>query len=107
MSKLIKGDKLELASGNKQKTINVKPRLLVDDFSIVKQAVIDGEGIAVLPEYMCHNEISSGQLQCILPEWGMPEIEIYALYPQHRVKIPKVKAFLDFAVDAFAKRLLS
>lgn len=99
-------NKLELTSGKKQKTIHINPRLLVNDFSIVKQAVIDGEGIAVLPEYMCLEEINNGELVNILPEWGMPPVDLYALYPQHRVKIPKVKAFLDFTVKAFAKKLL-
>lgn len=105
MSRFIKGNKLELFSGTEQQTIVLKPRLLVDDFSIIKQAVMDDEGIAILPEYMCQQEMSSGQLHCVLPEWNMPAIDIYALYPQHRVNIPKVKAFLDFAVETFSKVL--
>ncbi|MEH6443680.1 MAG: LysR family transcriptional regulator [Oceanospirillaceae bacterium] len=99
-------NKLELTSGKNKKIIHISPRLLVNDFSIVKQALIDGEGIAVLPEYMCLEELSSNKLINILPDWGMPSVDLYALYPQHRVKIPKVKVFLDFVVDTFTKKLL-
>ncbi len=77
-------------------TVDCQPRLQVDDFVMLKQAIMDGLGIAVLPDYMSHEEVSSGQLVNILPAWSMAAVDIYALYPKHRAKIPKVKAFLDF-----------
>jgi len=98
--------KLSLVSSQGESfTTNCKPRLLVDDFVILKQAIIDGLGIAVLPEYMSRAAVSSGKLVNILPEWGMENIDIYALYPRNRVKIPKVKAFLDFVVDLYQQVL--
>lgn len=86
-------------------TVNCKPRLLVDDFVILKQSLVDGLGIAVLPDYMSRAEVAAGRLVNILPEWGMASIDIYALYPRHRAKIPKVRAFLDFVVDVYSKAL--
>lgn len=86
-------------------TINCKPRLLVDDFAILKQSLIDGLGIAVLPEYMSHEAVSTGILVNVLPDWGMEAVDIYALYPRNRAKIPKVKAFLDFVVELYDKAL--
>lgn len=86
-------------------TLNSKPRLLADDFSIIKQSTVDGLGIAVLPSYMSQQEVASGKLVNILPHWGIEEIDIYALYPRHRAKIPKVKAFLNFIEQLYGKTL--
>jgi LysR family transcriptional regulator AphB len=86
-------------------TLDCQPRLLVDDFVMLKQALVDGLGIAVLPDYMSRKEVASGQLVNILPSWGMAAVDVYALYPKHRAKIPKVKAFLDFVSELYGQTL--
>lgn len=83
-------------------TLNSKPRLLVDDFAILKQSMIDGLGIGVLPTYMC---TKPDGLINILPDWGMTDVDIYALYPKNRAKIPKVKAFLEFITELYKTSL--
>lgn len=98
--------KLNLVSAEGENfTLNCKPRLLVDDFAILKQSIVDGLGIAVLPSYMSKEEVAAGQLVHILPDWGMETVDVYALYPRHRAKIPKVRAFLDFVVDIYGDAL--
>ncbi|OUR60908.1 LysR family transcriptional regulator [Colwellia sp. 39_35_sub15_T18] len=94
-----------LSTQNEQVKIQGKPRLLVDDFVMLKQAIVDGLGIAVLPEYMAHNEIRAGGLVNILPDWGQENVDVYALYPRNRAKIPKVKAFIEFATKLYSKAL--
>ena len=44
------------------------PRFVVDDFSILKQALVGGLGIGVLSDYMCKGEVQSGRLIRVLPE---------------------------------------
>jgi LysR family transcriptional regulator AphB len=98
--------KLSLVSTQGESYIlNCKPRLLADDFSIIKQSIVDGLGIAIMPSYMNQQEVASGKLVNILPHWGIEEIDIYALYPRHRAKIPKVKAFLTFIEQLYGKAL--
>jgi len=94
-----------ISSQGKNFTLNCKPRLLVDDFAIIKQSLIDGLGIAVLPDYMSREEVATGKLVNILPNWGMEEVDVYALYPRNRLKIPKVKAFLNFVVQLYGDAL--
>lgn len=105
MRMLSTDNKIELVSGKRKEKVKLNPRLIVDDFSVLKQAAIDGEGITLLPSYMCDEETENGELINILSKWGMSDIDIYVLYPKHRAKIPKVKAFLDFIADVFLKRL--
>ncbi len=105
MSSVHSDGKCLLQAGDEQRELSITPHLLVDDFSILYNAVLDGVGVAILPDYMCEEGINNGELINILPEWGMADIDIYALYPQHRANIPKVAAFLDFIVDLFKQRL--
>lgn len=94
--------KLTLVSAkNEEHTINCKPRLLVNDFSVLKQSIVCGAGIGVLPEYLAREEVELGRLVTFLPDWSMTNIDIYALYPRNRAKIPKVKAFLDFVTKLY------
>ncbi|KGJ93036.1 LysR family transcriptional regulator [Colwellia psychrerythraea] len=98
--------KLNLLSATSEGiTVHCQPRLLVDDFSILKQSIVDGVGIAVLPDYMCRQEVAAGQLVNILPDWGMAKVDVYALYPKHRAKIPKVRAFIDFVSKLYSEVL--
>ncbi|KGJ96200.1 LysR family transcriptional regulator [Colwellia psychrerythraea] len=88
-------------------TLDCQPRLLVDDFVMLKQAIVDGLGIAVLPDYMSRGEVAAGKLIKILPDWGTAAVDVFALYPKHRAKIPKVKAFLDFVSELYGEALKS
>jgi len=105
MSAMQSSGKFSLFSGQKSKEFNIKPKLLVDDFMIVKQAVIDGLGVSIIPNYMCTEEIKNGKLVNILPSWGLHDVDAYALYPKHRLNIPKVQVFLDYILEVFKQRL--
>ena len=108
-SKTLNSDlKLDLLSKQGESfSLDCRPRLLVDDFVMLKQAIVDGLGIAVLPDYMSRQEVASGTLVNILPDWSMSDLDVYALYPKHRAKIPKVKVFLDFISELYGEALKS
>lgn len=83
-----------------------KARFLVDDFSVLKEATLSGLGIGLLPSYMCQHEVNNQKLTPILADWATPALDVYALYPKNRAKIPKVKAFLTFIDELFTRRLV-
>ncbi|MFC1236515.1 LysR substrate-binding domain-containing protein [Vibrio sp. F74] len=96
---------LLLESGEKQHVFNLAPKMIVDDYVILKEMVVEGLGAAVIPNYMCQQEQENGTLVQILPDWGMPAVDVYALYPKHRLNIPKIKVFMDFIQAVFNQRL--
>ncbi|WP_444891246.1 LysR family transcriptional regulator [Microbulbifer sp. DLAB2-AA] len=106
MNAMQKAPKIILQNGKKVFEININPTFSSDDFSIIKQATLDSCGIAVLPDYMCHTEIRQGTLVNLLPNWNMERIGIYALYPQNRIKIAKVSAFVEFLSEVFKQKEL-
>ena len=107
MSSIQNNDRLLLTSKEKQHEFRVLPGMLVDDFLILKQMTIEGLGVAIIPSYMCETELANGKLIQVLPNWNMPEVNVYALYPKHRLSVPKVKVFLDFIQEVFKQRLIN
>jgi DNA-binding transcriptional LysR family regulator len=106
MSSIQNNERLLLTSKEKQHELTVMPRMLVDDFLILKQMIIEGLGVSIMPDYMCEHELANAKLIQLLPSWGMLDVNVYALYPKHRLNVPKVKAFLDFIQTVFKQRLI-
>lgn len=98
-------ERVILTSGAEEYTCYLKSRAQIDDFSILKQVVIDGVGIAIIPDYMCKDLVEAGKLINVLPQWGMKPVDVFALYPKNRQRIPKVKAFINFAQTVFERKL--
>ncbi|MCK8044588.1 LysR family transcriptional regulator [Shewanella sp. 1CM18E] len=95
--------RLTVVSDNgEQQVIKQKPRLLVDDHAMLEQAIIDGLGVGVLPAYLCKTAVETGKLVQMLPQWGLKGVDVYALYPKSRAKIPKVRAFIEFVTKLYA-----
>lgn len=105
MSNVHSDGRVALNFGKQQQEFRVTPKMLVNDFLILKQMAIEGVGIAVIPDYMCHQEVQNGALIPLFEDWGMPDVDVYALYPKHRLNIPKVKAFLEYTQKVFKERL--
>ncbi|MBB3149257.1 DNA-binding transcriptional LysR family regulator [Phyllobacterium trifolii] len=41
-------------------------------------------------------ELASGAVQRLLPEWTLPTIDLWAVYPSGRLASAKARAFADF-----------
>lgn len=88
-------------------TVELTPRLMMDDFDALKCAAIAGCGIAMLPEYFCRKEIDAGELEVILPDHAPPIGDFHAVFPSRRGQLPAVRAFiehLDAAILAIARQ---
>lgn len=86
-------------------TIKLKPRLICDNFRILQQAAVDGLGIAALPHYMGKSCVANAELETVLPEWCLPGLPVYAVYPSHRGATPKVRVFLEYFAKVFEQAL--
>jgi DNA-binding transcriptional LysR family regulator len=84
-----------LEAGGKRVEVQVKPRLAVNDFEIMRAAARAGVGIAWLPEFMCAEDIRAGRLRHVVPAWCSAEVPLFALYPTARHLSPKVTAFIE------------
>jgi DNA-binding transcriptional LysR family regulator len=77
-------------------TLTLTPRMVSNDLSILKQAAVNGMGIAALPAYVCKSELRSRQLTRILPGWLAGESTFTALLPHRLGLLPAVRIFVDY-----------
>jgi DNA-binding transcriptional LysR family regulator len=80
-------------------TVEVSPRLVTGDFTALMHAVIQGAGIALLPEEYCAPAIARGQIEWVLPEWTTAQGTLHFIYPSRRGLLPAVRAFVDFLAE--------
>lgn len=79
--------------------IEYVPKLLADDFIVIREAAIASVGIVSLPEYMARTAMKSGKLVRILPEWSFAPANLHAVFPSRRGLVPAVRAFIDFLAE--------
>ncbi|WP_269583233.1 LysR family transcriptional regulator [Roseibium sp. Sym1] len=71
------------------------PALAVNDYLAVKTSVELGTGIGDVPGLLCQEDLVSGRLVEILPDWRMPEISLYAVHAGKTGLSKLARAFLD------------
>ncbi|MDG6362060.1 LysR family transcriptional regulator [Glaesserella parasuis] len=87
--------------GEREVLLDLNSRFTTNDTQALLNAVLDGNGIAMLPKYMLETELQQGKLQAVLPDWQLPTFSIYAMYPS-RDKLPlAVRKLIDFLVESF------
>jgi DNA-binding transcriptional LysR family regulator len=66
----------------------------------VRDAAARGLGIAQLPLIVAAPAVEAGLLRPLLTEWSPPAVPIHAVFASARYLTPKVRGFIDLAVDA-------
>jgi DNA-binding transcriptional LysR family regulator len=98
-----------LATGNQWKLtgpdgdhwIHVPWTLCSNNGEVLRDAVVKGRGIALLPTFIVGADLQEGSLRSILTDYTAPEISVYAIYPQTRHLSVKVRVFIDFLIERF------
>ncbi|SRR5450830_277075 len=85
--------------------LNVKTnvRLHANNGDTCVAAALAGIGITRQPTFMLHEHIRSGKLMPLFPDFDSAELGIYAVYPSRTHLPAKVRATIDFLVQAFAE----
>jgi DNA-binding transcriptional LysR family regulator len=81
--------------------VALRPRILGTCMQTLKQAAEQGIGIVALPAYICRDEVASGRLVRVLPDWLAGESRITALMPHRRGMTAATRAFIDHIAAEF------
>jgi DNA-binding transcriptional LysR family regulator len=74
------------------------PRLVVNTVRAAVASAAEGHGVTRLFSYHIADEIREERLQILLGKDEYPPLPAHLLAPQGRFSVPKVRAFVDFAV---------
>ena len=82
--------------------VTVDPRAMCNLAAIEVSMVVQGIGITQIPLFTCEKEVASGALKIILEDYDQMKHDVYAVFPHRQYLTAKVRAFVDFVVEAFA-----
>jgi DNA-binding transcriptional LysR family regulator len=74
---------------------------MVDNGEALLPAAVAGLGVMLQPEEMARAELASGRLVPVLAQYSIPTRPMHILYAPDRRLTPKLRSFIDFAVEAF------
>lgn len=94
-----------LANAKGSLTIPMPGDVLINDVGVIRSMVLAGEGIALLPTYLCRTECDKGLLVPALPDWQAKADPLNVVYPKQRFVSPKLRAFIDIAADELSEWL--
>ncbi|RYZ13403.1 MAG: hypothetical protein EOO24_00005, partial [Comamonadaceae bacterium] len=80
--------------------------LAVNESNAHTAAVLAGLGASQMVSFTALPHIARGELVEILPEWTREPLPVYVVYPPNRHLSAKVRAFVDWAAELFAKHPL-
>lgn len=81
----------------------VAPRFIVNEIEAVLIAARAGRGLARPLSYQVAEDLASGALLRLLPDYEPPPLPVQLVVPGGRHLAPKVRAFLDHAVERLPK----
>ena len=84
--------------------VDVRGSLQANTSVALREAAMGGMGIAGAAAFIVRDALRSGQLVEVLPGYTLRPRTLYALYPHSRQLSPKVRVFVDFAVQHYQDR---
>jgi DNA-binding transcriptional LysR family regulator len=86
--------------GEKSQAIRPEGRISTNSGTLLVQSALAGSGIIQVPAYYGTEELRTGQLVQLFPEWtAAEEFEFFLVYPDQRHMPSRLRAFIDFLVS--------
>jgi DNA-binding transcriptional LysR family regulator len=90
----------------RSKQISLEPRFAGACLVTLKRAAEASMGIVALPAFICRDEVRSGRLQRILPDWTAADSTITAVMPKRQGMSAATRAFIDHIAASFPRAVI-
>jgi DNA-binding transcriptional LysR family regulator len=80
-----------------------QPRMGCGDFAAVRDAAIDGLGVALLPDHLCRHALEEGRLVHVLSAWRGQRGLVHLVFTTRRGLPPAVRALIDHLAASFPR----
>lgn len=82
---------------NTKHTVEMQIALSSNVTLALRSSVMNGGFFTILPDILVTNELASGELIQLLPDWKLPEGGVYLVSPPNRLRTSAVQALMDMA----------
>jgi DNA-binding transcriptional LysR family regulator len=80
------------------RTVHFTPRLVVNTTRAAVASAADGRGVTRVFSYQLAEQVRQGELEILLSDHEFSPYPVHLIAPHGRLSVPKVRAFVDFAV---------
>jgi len=84
-----------------KKGIHLNKTLTTGSLPMLLKMALSGDGITVLPDFLCQKYILSKELIRVVPSWKSKSENVHFVYPPTKNLPKRVKAFIDLAMDMY------
>ena len=95
------GSRWTLSGPEGEIQVTVSSRLSINSAFGIRHAALAGAGIVLLRDEILADDIASGRLQVLLPDYKIQERTRQILWPKNRKMTPKLRAFIDFIAETY------
>jgi DNA-binding transcriptional LysR family regulator len=82
--------------------VKVKGTIHANHGHLLLEPLRDGEGIAMLPEFLLSQDLEKGSIVPILTKFPVDPLTLFVVYPPSRHSSPKIRALVDIVGEWFA-----
>lgn len=75
-------------------------RLTANSGLCLRENALNGLGLAFLPSFLVEDDLRAGRLRNAMPHFPDQSQTLFAVFPQNRAVLPRVRAFVDYLHDA-------
>jgi DNA-binding transcriptional LysR family regulator len=93
----------EFSMDGKIQSLDLKPRISINNLDALCEAVGAGVGISSGPVWWFENFPNQSALVRLLPDYDMGVVPLYAAYPSRRFVPQKVRIFIEYLKEEFRK----
>nr|WP_314544882.1 LysR family transcriptional regulator [uncultured Massilia sp.] len=76
-------------------TLAIRPRLYTDNLYALRNAAVMGVGVALGSSWALREELDSGRLVQLVPQWQAPPLPIWLIYPPARFYPARLRRFIE------------
>ena len=88
-------DRWKLKGPKGVESVEVTGKISCNNMALIRDFALLGEGIALMPYFLCAEEVQAGRLKVILKDWVFVSGPIHVVFPGQKFLVPKVRAFID------------
>ena len=76
-------------------TIKPKANIFSSDAQALYRLARAGAGLAIVPEFLATDDVASGRISYVLPDWALNQIDVFAVWPSNAPKNGLIRLMLE------------
>jgi DNA-binding transcriptional LysR family regulator len=92
-------------AAGEERQVRLRSNVHANNGDVLRDLALGGIGILALPTFLVKDDIASGRLVQLLPDWSLGEFNLYAVYLSRKFLPAKIRVFIDFIVEIVADQI--